>query len=498
MGSLDVKEAHLEQPTNAEGSGNNTRDVRSAQSPSPTETTPALARQYSLSRISTDTPPTYKVYKRRFFGLGMLVLLNIIVSWDWITFAPVSKSSAQYFHRSESVINWLSTAYLFAFCVASPLTIYTLNKSGPKRSIIIAACLLLVGNWIRYAGTRSNTFGVVMFGQILTGIAQPFVLSAPTRYSDLWFSDRGRVSATALASLANPFGAALGQLINPAWVTEASDIPNMVLYVSVISSVSSIPAFFIPHAPPTPPSASAFHVLAHEPLDVRINLQQLSRSVEFWLIFLPFAIYVGFFNSFSSLLNQILEPYGYSETQAGIAGAVLIVVGLVSAAISSPFIDKYKFYLSYIKVSVPIIALSYLVFTWAPSDHAIAYAYVVCGILGAASFGLVPVALEFLVEIHHPLGPEVSSTLCWSGGQLLGGIFIIIQNALKADKDAKPAYNMRKALIFQAVVAMVIMPLPLCLNMFGREVRRRRLELDNRSGAAVEHGGVITRVFSEP
>lgn len=28
------------------------------------------------------TMPTYKVYKRRFWGLAQLVLLNIVVSWD--------------------------------------------------------------------------------------------------------------------------------------------------------------------------------------------------------------------------------------------------------------------------------------------------------------------------------------------------------------------------------------------------------------------------------
>jgi FLVCR family MFS transporter 7 len=72
-----------------------------------------------------------------------------------------------------------------------------------------ASILLLFGNWIRYAGTRANIFGVVMFGQILTGLAQPFVLAAPTRYSDMWFTERGRVGATALASLANPLGGAV-------------------------------------------------------------------------------------------------------------------------------------------------------------------------------------------------------------------------------------------------------------------------------------------------
>ncbi|KAL8938441.1 MAG: hypothetical protein Q9211_003204, partial [Gyalolechia sp. 1 TL-2023] len=28
------------------------------------------------------TPPVYRVYKRRWFGLMQLVLMNIIVSWD--------------------------------------------------------------------------------------------------------------------------------------------------------------------------------------------------------------------------------------------------------------------------------------------------------------------------------------------------------------------------------------------------------------------------------
>lgn len=124
--------------------------------------------------------------------------------------------------------------------------IYVLHL-GPKPSIVTSAALILVGNWIRYAGCRSGEkglFGVVMFGQILTGLAQPFVLAAPARYSDLWFTNRGRVAATALTSLANPFGAALGQLIIPFWVEGPGDVSRMVLYVSVIVSstfVSSLP-----------------------------------------------------------------------------------------------------------------------------------------------------------------------------------------------------------------------------------------------------------------
>lgn len=133
---------------------------------------------------------------------------------------------------------------MFSFVFITPVTIYVLHY-GPKPSIMTSAVLLFLGNWIRYAGTRSNLakdgmsgghFGVVMFGQILIGLSQPFVLAAPARYSDLWFTNRGRVAATALTSLANPFGAALGQLIIPFWVYSPKDIPNMVLYVSIIVS----------------------------------------------------------------------------------------------------------------------------------------------------------------------------------------------------------------------------------------------------------------------
>ncbi|KAJ5679360.1 MFS-type transporter [Penicillium macrosclerotiorum] len=421
--------------------------------------------------------PAYKVYKRRFWGLAQLVLLNIVVSWDWLTFSSISTTSAEYFQVSESAINWMSTGYMFAFCVASPFTIWTLNRGGPKPAIVTTAALLLVGNWLRYAGTKANggIFGLAMFGQILIGLGQPFCLCTPTRYSDLWFSDKGRTSATALASLANPLGAALGQLVDAEWATKPSDIPNMVLYISIISSVAALPSFFLPAAPPTPASASSS--IPRTPLIPATK--QLLGTLEFWLILIPFAVYVGFFNSVSSLLNQILSPYNFSETDAGIAGAILIVVGLVVAAVTSPITDRWKHYLGSIRVIVPIVVASYIGLIFAPASSAgIAPTYVVMALTGASSFALLPIVLEYLVEITYPFSPEIGSTICWTGGQLLGACFILIQDTLKAGPTASPPSNMRNALIFSAVLTAVAAPFPLSIGLFGRTVKRRRLEVD--------------------
>lgn len=221
------------------------------------------------------------------------------------------------------------------------------------------------------------------------------------------------------------------------------------------------------------------------------------------MIMLPFTVYVGLFNSVSSLINQIMQPYSYSETEAGIAGALLIVVGLVVSAITSPIVDKTKSFLLAIKITVPILSLAYLAFTWAPQVRTVAAPYAILAIVGSASFTLVPVVLEYIIEITHPVSPEVTSTICWAGGQLLGGVFIIVSDALRApgvndgtadDGSTRPPGNMFKALVFTTVLALVVVPMPLALGCCGRHphVRMRRVEADRESegrGRDVEGGG---------
>lgn len=179
----------------------------------------------------------------------------------------------------------------------------------------------------------------------------------------------------------------------------------------------------------------------------------------------------------------MMKPYGFTDDEAGIGGAVLIVVGLVAAAVSSPILDRTKKFLLAIRILVPLAAVCYLVFLWMPETRHIAGPYVVLAVLGAASFSLVPVALEYLIELGHPLSPEVTSTTAWAGGQLFGAIFVIVSDALAEGEDAEPPRNMKKALIFQAVIALAAATLPLSLGLFGRgdRVALRRVASDERS-----------------
>jgi MFS transporter, FLVCR family, MFS-domain-containing protein 7 len=198
-------------------------------------------------------------------------------------------------------------------------------------------------------------------------------------------------------------------------------------------------------------------------------LLQLAKMPEFWLTFVPFVILVAVFNSFASILNQALVPYGITDNEAGIAGAIIIIAGIVAAGITSLIIDRTSAHLVALKIGIPLLAISYICFIWAPSRGEVIGSDINCGFIGAISFAILPVALEFVADITYPVSVEFSSTLLWTGGQLLGSILLICAGYLKAGPDSEVPGNMNKALILHAVLAASTIPLTLALGMFGRQ-----------------------------
>lgn len=183
---------------------------------------------------------------------------------------------------------------------------------------------------------------------------------------------------------------------------------------------------------------------------------------------------VGLFDSTSSLYGRILLPYGFTQTQAGIAGAILIFAGVGISAIVSPILDRTKAYKTSITIIVPTIAACYTVFIFIPATHSAGALYAICAILGGASFSLMPMVLELLTEVTQPVSPEISSIVAWVGGDTLGGVLIIVMNTLRASSawNGQPQGTMMKGLILQAVLAWVAVPAPLiAIYMKGDRLR---------------------------
>ena len=72
---------------------------------------------------------------------------------------------------------------------------------------------VLIGAWLNAAGAAvrilsgikqvpvSTKFTVVMIGQTLAALAQPFLLGSPTKLAALWFGANERATANMVASL---------------------------------------------------------------------------------------------------------------------------------------------------------------------------------------------------------------------------------------------------------------------------------------------------------
>ena len=95
--------------------------------------------------VEVDDTVIYRVYKRRWLGVVIIMLLNIVSSWryapswadltgcSWIAFAPVAGITRDYFGLSSTTpVNWLSTVVLFVYCIVSPLTAYVFHHHGVR------------------------------------------------------------------------------------------------------------------------------------------------------------------------------------------------------------------------------------------------------------------------------------------------------------------------------------------------------------------------------
>jgi MFS transporter, FLVCR family, MFS-domain-containing protein 7 len=97
-----------------------------------------------------------------------------------------------------------------------------------------------------------------------------------------------------------------------------------------------------------------------------------------------------------------------------------------------------------IKSLCPIIGLCYLAFIWVPGIRTPLAPFFVAALLGGASFSLVPITLEYLVDITHPIAPESTSSLCLVAGFLLSIWFTVIMKVIAFRSASDSSHGMTK------------------------------------------------------
>ncbi|XP_022050539.1 solute carrier family 49 member A3 [Acanthochromis polyacanthus] len=430
----------------------------------------------------------FKVYKRRWFVLLVLCLLNCSNATLWLTFAPVADQSATFLSVSLEEINWLSLVFMVVAIPLSFGTTWMLDTLGLRITLILGAWLNMLGALLRYMGTplyKGFTFhySIVMLGQTLAALAQPLIIFTPTKVAALWFPEHQRATANMIASMSNPLGVLLANIISPMMVEAPNKIPALLLAYAVPTCIICFLATvgIRSSAPPTPPSASA-ESSGSEPYVQGIKL--LLRNKAYLILLLCFGSGMAVFTCFSTLLEQILCVQGYADDFAGLCGALFIVFGIIGAGALGLYVDKTKKFIEATKINMSFTALSCIAFSVVslmPQQKAAVA--VVCALFGLFGFSIYPVAMELSVECSYPVGEATSAGLVFVSGQVQSVLYIILLQAL-TKRISAPLATCGDAVLSWKVPMLVlagICTLFTCCFLIFFDTRYRRLEAEEEA-----------------
>ncbi|XP_051683978.2 solute carrier family 49 member A3 isoform X4 [Oryctolagus cuniculus] len=356
---------------------------------------------------------------RRWLFLGALSLLSGSNATLWLSFAPVADTIAAHFLLTVEQINWLSMVFLVVSIPASVAAIWVLDSVGLREATILGAWLNFAGSGLRalpcVAVGIPRPFAFLMAGQSLCALAQTLVIFSPAKLAALWFPERQRATANMIATMSNPLGILVANVLSPALVKKGEDIPLMLGIYMVPAGLACLLATTClwGTVPPSLPSAGAASPTSGTFLD---GLKLLAWNRAYIVLAVCYWGGVGIFSSFLALLEQILCVHGYSSEFSGLCGALFILSGTLGALVLSLYVDRTKRFTEAIKVS-------------RLQGQRLALA-TVCSLFGLFGFAVAPVATELAVECSYPVGEGAAAGLAFILGQAEGVLFMVLMSAL--------------------------------------------------------------------
>jgi cyanate permease len=274
-------------------------------------------------------------------------------------------------------------------------------------------------------GLVGDHYGWVLAAQIGIAVGQPFVLNAITTVAARWFPANERATASGLGSLAIYLGILVGLAATPYLALQYGIRGTLIIY-GIFAALTMFAFFFFAHerpaSPPCPPDQEARSLVTE-------GLSRMIRQRDFILLMVIFFVGLGLFNAVTTWIEQIVAPRGFSATQAGDAGGVMILGGIVGALVLPLISDRQRKRVPFILLAVAgaAVGLAGLTFV-AGYGLLLAFSFVFGFFLLSAG----PIGFQYGAEITYPAPEGTSNGLLLLMGQVSGILFILALDALKA------------------------------------------------------------------
>lgn len=366
---------------------------------------------------------TFKVYRFRWTILSIYMFLVAVNQMLWITFAPITSDATKYYGVSDIWIGILSMCFMIVFVVVSIPASWIIDKYGIRVGVGIGAAFTGIFGLLR--GFVTTDFDLLLMAQVGIAIGQPFILNAITKFAARWFPIEERATAAGLGSLAMYVGILAGMILTP-YLIIGSGIGGMLYIYGIIAMVAAV--VFVVFAKEGPPTAPC-HPDQEERSLVYDGIKNIFRVKDFnWLLFI-FFIGLGVFNSVTTWIENILNPRGFSNTQAGITGGLMIAGGILGALVIPILSDHYRKRTPFIVLALAGATISLVGITFATSY----WLLLVSGAgLGFFLLSSGPIGFQYGAEITYPTSEGTSNGMLLMMGQISGIAFIFAMDIFKA------------------------------------------------------------------
>jgi len=367
-----------------------------------------------------------RVYGYRWVVLAVFMLVNLMIQLLWISYAPITSLASTYYGVSDLAIGILAMSFMIAFIPLSLPAAWVIDTRGFRLAVGFGVVLMAVFGIAR--GLVGTNYTLVLLSTIGIAIAQPFLLDSWTKVPANWFAPGERAKAVGLVTLASMLGIALGMVLTPI-LAEAMSIATLQLVYGLLAAASAVAFLALarerPATPPCPPGMDERALM----LD---GLKHALRVRPFLVMLGVAFIVMSAFNGVTTWVEQIIHPRGFSPTDAGIMGAVMLVAGIIGAVALPALSDlqgkRIRFVVIALAATVPgMLGIAFV------SSTLLLYAF--AAVLGFFLVAVFPIVMQYAAEITNPTPEGTSNGLIQLCGQV-SVVFVYIMAALRTSNGS--------------------------------------------------------------
>jgi len=414
----------------------------------------------------------------------------------WACASPIQGKLTTTYKLELWVVNLgVTLIYLILYIPMTFVSNYIIDEKGFRAGIVAGCLLTILGLWVRVL-SRDNFF-LLCLGQALGSLGAPCILNTPQKLSASWYAPSGRALSTTLLSLAAPIGVGLGFFISPLIVQDKSvgedakdQINKLMVMTALVGSVMcALPVLLVREKPSTPPSAAA----AKEKFSYSESMRQLKMNKNYLVFLFGASFFWGTYSCLASVMNPLIEPFGYGGSVAGLFGLIVLVTGIIGSIGWGFYVGISKKYKKSLCILAALSTCMLIILLKVGPQGDVFNTGIYIGLYGFFTTPALPVIFEFCCEITFPVSEANAGGLTYMMTQAMGIVASLLTTTVfLKDKTAEGA---RHAFMFLVVLQAI--------GLFGvimvkEDLRRTKYEQVGEE-ANIEEGskkGSETRLLS--